>query len=122
MPREIMRLVSVTTPAPITTPRIPSSGWAETSAGTAAPTARAMSIGEERTIALEAAIFFRLPPRPDSCNHRESGTQFGGKGNIVRSNLDWMRCTTFVKLPVALSGGSQENCDPVAGAIAVREL
>ena len=27
------------------------------------------------------------------------------------------RCTTLVKLPVALSGGSSENCDPEAGAI-----
>src|SRR5712692_8945918 len=88
MPREIMRLVSVTTPAPITTPRIPSSGWAETSAGTAAPTARAISIGDGRTVTLEAAILFRLPPRPDRCNHRESGAQFGGKGGVVQRNLD----------------------------------
>src|SRR5262249_38355671 len=27
------------------------------------------------------------------------------------------RCTTLVKLPVALSGGSNANCDPLAGAI-----
>ena len=27
-----------------------------------------------------------------------------------------MRCTTLVKLPVALSGGSSANCDPLAGA------
>ena len=26
------------------------------------------------------------------------------------------RCTIFVKLPVAFSGGSSENCDPDAGA------
>jgi hypothetical protein len=26
-----------------------------------------------------------------------------------------MRCTTFVKFPVALSGGSSENFAPVAG-------
>src|SRR5713101_6921818 len=88
MPREIIRLVSVTTPAPVTTPRIPSSGCAETSAGTAAPTARAISIGDGRTVTLEAAILFRLPPRPDGCNHRESGAQFGGKGAVVQRNLD----------------------------------
>src|SRR5229473_3776148 len=88
MPREIMRLVSVTTPAPITTPRIPSNGLAETSAGTAAPTARAISIGDGRTVTLEAAILFRLPPRPDGCNHRESGAQFGGKGGVAQRNLD----------------------------------
>src|SRR5258706_8337777 len=88
MPREIMRLVSVTTPAPVTTPRIPSSGWVETSAGTAAPTARAISIGDGRTVTLEAAILFLLPPCPDGCNHRESGTQFGGKGSVVQRDLD----------------------------------
>src|SRR6202045_4862676 len=88
MPREIMRLVSVTTPAPMTTPRIPSSGWAEAPAGTAAPTARAISIADGRTVTLEAAILFRLPPRPDGCNHRESGAQFGSKGGVVQRDLD----------------------------------
>jgi hypothetical protein len=28
-----------------------------------------------------------------------------------------MRCTTLVKLPVALSGGSRLNCEPLAGAM-----
>src|ERR1700724_2820188 len=64
MPREIMRLVSVTTPAPVTTPRIPSSGLLETSAGIAAAAARAMSIGEGGTVRLEGAILVRLSPRP----------------------------------------------------------
>ena len=31
--------------------------------------------------------------------------------------LTGTRCTTFVKLPVALSGGSSANCEPLAGAI-----
>ena len=26
------------------------------------------------------------------------------------------RCTIFVKLPVALSGGNSANCDPLAGS------
>src|SRR5882724_6106375 len=88
MPREIIRLVSVTTPAPVTTPRIPSSGLLETSAGIAAAAARAISIGDERTAMLEAAILFCLPPCPDGCNHRESGAQFGGKGSVVQRDLD----------------------------------
>src|SRR5258708_17051125 len=88
MPREIIRLVSVTTPAPVTTPRIPSSGCAETSAGTRAPTARAISRGDGRPVTREGAILCRLPPRPDGCNHRESGAQFGGKGAVVQRNLD----------------------------------
>src|SRR6266849_4005604 len=87
MPREIMRLVSVTIPAPKTTPRIPSSGWAETSTGTAAPTARAMSIGDGRTVTLEAAILFRLPPGPDDRCHRESRAKFCGDSVVVQRNL-----------------------------------
>src|SRR5262249_45427436 len=31
--------------------------------------------------------------------------------------LTGTRCTTFVKFPVALSGGSKANCEPLAGAI-----
>ena len=31
--------------------------------------------------------------------------------------LTGMRCTTLVKLPVALSGGSRLNCEPLAGAM-----
>src|ERR1700693_1162963 len=88
MPREIMRLVRVTTPAPITTTRIPSSGLLETSAGIAAAAVRAISIGDGRTVMLEATILFRLPARPDGCNHRESGPQFGGKGSVVQRDLD----------------------------------
>src|ERR1700693_6546755 len=88
MPREIMRLLSVPTPAPVTTPRIPSRGLLEPSAGIAAAAVRAISIGDGRTVMLEAAILFRLPPRPDGCNHRESGPQFGGKGSVVQRDLD----------------------------------
>src|SRR6266481_8267679 len=88
MPREIIRLVSVTTPAPVTTPRIPSSGLLETPAGIAAAAARAISIGGGRTVMLEAAIGVRLPFRADSCNHRESGAQFSGKGGVVQRDLD----------------------------------
>src|SRR5258708_38972500 len=106
MPREIMRLVSVTTPAPVTTPRIPSSGWAETSAGTAAPTARAISIRDGRTVTLETAILFRLPPRPDGCNHREAGAQFGGKGAIVQPNLN---------------GGALYHLREIAGRLVARQ-
>jgi hypothetical protein len=57
MPREIMRLVSVTIPAPVTTPRIPSSGLVEVSAGIAAATARAISTAVGRSVLLEAAIY-----------------------------------------------------------------
>src|SRR5882762_5571613 len=85
-PREIMRLVSVTTPAPVTTPRIPSRGLVETSEGIAAAAARAISMAEGRIVMLEAAI--SLPSGADSCNHRNSGTQFRRDGRILQRDLD----------------------------------
>ena len=39
-----------------------------------------------------------------------------GLSGLIR-NLTGMRCTTLVKLPVALSGGSRANCAPLAGAM-----
>src|SRR6266481_2372928 len=115
MPREIMRLVSVTTPAPRTTPRIPSSGWAETSAGTAAPTARAISIGDGRTVTLEAAILFRLPPRPDGCNHRESGTQFRGESCVVQRDLDRNALHDLGEIAGRIVRGQQGKLRPAGG-------
>src|SRR5277367_5822620 len=88
MPREIMRLVSVTTPAPVTTPRIPSSGLVETSAGIAAAADRAISIGDGRTVMLEAAICSRSPSRACSCDHRKSGTQLLGHSRVIQRDLD----------------------------------
>ena len=44
-----------------------------------------------------------------------SGTSFStSSGKVMRTATRW---TTLVKLPVALSGGSSENCDPEAGEI-----
>src|SRR5258706_15319534 len=87
-PRLSIRPVRVTSPAPMTTPRIPSRGLVETSDGMAAAAPRAISIAVGRTTMLEAVILFRLPPGPDGCNHRESGAQLAGKGAIVQPNLD----------------------------------
>ena len=39
-----------------------------------------------------------------------------GLSGAIR-NLTGIRCTTLVKLPVALSGGSKLNCAPLAGAM-----
>src|SRR6266581_3089043 len=110
-----MRLVSVTTPAPVTTPRIPSNGLLETSAGTAAPTARAISVGEGRTAMLEAAIGVRLPLRADSCNHRESGTQFGGKGGVVQRDLDRDALYNFCEIAGRVVGRQQRKLRSAGG-------
>src|SRR5579862_4012366 len=87
-PKLSIRPVRVTSPAPMTTPRIPRRGLGETSEGMAAAAPRAISIGDGRTIALEAAILVRLPPRPDGCNNGESGAEVGSKGAVIKRNLD----------------------------------
>src|ERR1700751_469592 len=45
------------------------------------------------------------------------GRSFVAKVESASAILTGTRCTTFVKLPVALSGGNRANCDPLAGAI-----
>src|SRR5882724_436253 len=115
MPREIMRLVSVTTPAPVTTPRIPSSGLLESSAGIAAAAVRAISIGDGRTVMLEAAMRVRLPFRADSCNHRESGTQFGGKGGVVQRDLDRDALYNFCEIAGSVVGRQQRKLRSAGG-------
>src|SRR6202142_65027 len=107
MPREIMRLVSVTTPAPVTTPRIPNSGLVETSAGIAAAVARAMSIGDGRTVILEAAICSRSLSRADGCNHRESGPQFRREGRIPQRDLDRNTLYDFCEVASGVVGRQQ---------------
>src|SRR5271155_726189 len=82
-----MRLVSVTTPAPVTTPRIPSSGLVETSAGIAAAAARAISVGDGRTVMLEAAIRVRLPFRADGGDDGKPRTQSRCHVRIVERDL-----------------------------------
>lgn len=55
---------------------------------------------------------FGIDPR----HRRHAGSKWSSSGwplsNSIRSGI---RCTTLVKLPVALSGGSNANCDPLAG-------
>ena len=54
----------------------------------------------------------------DGGDDRQAGTQrpsfSTSSGKVMRTAT---RCTTLVKLPVALSGGSSENCAPEAGEI-----
>src|SRR5258708_2743739 len=87
-PRLSMRPARVTSPAPVTTPRIPRRGRVDTSDGMAAAVARAMSTADGRTVMVEAAIGFRLPSGADGCYHGESGTQFRRESRIVQRDLD----------------------------------
>jgi len=102
-----MRLVSVTTPAPVTTPRIPTSGRVETSAGIAAAAARAICIGDGRTAMLEAAIGPSSLSRAHSCNHRKSGAQFRREGLIVQGDLDGNTLHDFGEVASGVVGGQQ---------------
>src|ERR1700690_3977426 len=108
-PREIMRLVRVTTPAPVTTPRIPSSGLVETSEGIAAAAARAICIGDGRTVIGEAAIGFRLLSGADGCNHRKPGTQFRCEIGIVQRDLDGNTLHDFREVASRVIGWQQRK-------------
>src|SRR5271155_1602923 len=102
-----MRLVSVTTPAPVTTPRMPSNGLVETSAGIAAAAARAICIGDGRTAMLEAAISSSSLFRAHSCIHRKSGTQFRREGRILECDLDRTTLRDLCEVASGVVGGQQ---------------
>src|ERR1700720_411807 len=104
-----MRLVSVTTPAPVTTPRIPSSGLVETSAGIAAAAARAICIGDGRTVMLEAAIGSSSLAGAHSCDHRNSGTQFRRERRILQRDLDRNTLHNFRKVASGVVGRQQSE-------------
>ena len=55
----------------------------------------------------------------DGRNHRHARPQFDARSRSSGSSAIFtgMRCTTLVKLPVALSGGSSANSWPLAGAM-----
>src|SRR6266852_77451 len=107
------RAFSVAIAAPKKTPRIPTYGlvatWNERIAGGAARLSPQRQSPEDlrhwpallvRTVAItdrpgRNRVTIACPP---------SSTIFTGK-----------RCTIFVKLPVALSGGNNANCEPLAG-------
>src|SRR5216683_2738527 len=108
-PREIIRLVSVTTPAPVTTPRIPSSGLAEISAGIAAAAVRAISTADGRTVMLESAICSSSPSRAHSCDHGYSGTQFHRESGILQRNLDRNTLHDFCEVASGVVGRQQSE-------------
>src|SRR5262249_45149129 len=80
-PSVIIRPVSVTIPAPVITPKIPSSGDLESSDGADVAIARTSCAGPGRgSVVVEAAISgLSLALSADSCDHGKPGTQFGGK-------------------------------------------
>src|ERR1700751_2244583 len=104
-----MRPVSVTTPAPVTTPRIPSSGLVETSAGIAAAVARAISTADGRIVMVEAAICSSSSSRADSCNHRKAGTQRLGHSRVIQRNLDGNTLYDFREVAGRVVGWQQSE-------------
>src|SRR5260370_16672560 len=87
-PSEIIRPVSVTIPAPMITPKIPSNGLFESSAGTACASPRAICCGVNCATAAEAPIA-RSPLTP--CAHGgddgEPRTQGSGNARIIEPDL-----------------------------------
>jgi len=104
-----MRLVRVTTPAPVTTPRIPNSGLVETSAGIAAAAARAICIGDGRTAMIEAAIGSSSLSGAHSCNDRNPGTQFRREGRILQRDLDRNTLHDFCEVASGVVGRQQSE-------------
>src|SRR4029077_11237883 len=95
------------TPAPVTTPRIPSSGLVETSAGIAAAAARAICMADGRIAMLEAAICSSSPSRAHRCNHRNSGTKFRREGRILQRDLDRNTLHDFREIASSVVGRQQ---------------
>src|SRR6267378_4618887 len=115
-----MRPVSVTRPAPMITPNIPTRGRVEIADGIAAAVARAISagVGGRVVIAVDAMMVRYRLVRTVASTERP-GWSLAARLASSRAIFTGMRCTTFVKLPVALSGGSNANCDPLAGAMSI---
>src|SRR5215470_10428442 len=84
-----MRPVSVTTPAPVITPRIPSNGLFESPLGIAAAAVCATRIGLLPGTAMEEAIIHPSVACADSDYGGEPGSQLRGKRRVVERNLDW---------------------------------
>src|ERR1700690_2874263 len=108
-PREVIRLVKMKAPDPGTSPRNPSSGLVETWECIAAAAARAICIGDGRTVIVEAAIGFRLLSGADGCNHRKPGTQFRCEIGIVQRDLDGNTLHDFREVASRVIGWQQRK-------------
>src|SRR5271155_4836257 len=89
VPSVSMRPVSVTIPAPMTTPKIPSSGLCESSDGKPAAIALAICdfVGECSTAICVDIFAVPLVRRSYRGGHRESGTQLLGLRKVVEYDL-----------------------------------
>src|ERR1700678_2210156 len=109
MPRLSMRPARVTSPAPVTTPRMPRRGRVDTSDGIAAAAACAISTADGRTVMVEAALEFRLSSGVGGCYHRKSGTQSGRERRIVQRDLDGNTLHDFREISSGVVGRQQSE-------------
>ena len=122
-PSERKRAASVAIAAPKLTARMPSSGVWERSAGSADARARVPAGSVTEPVAARRALDMRSSVGALTASFaglRPPTIPIAAASISVESSsaiLTGTRCTTFVKLPVALSGGRSANCDPLAGAI-----
>src|SRR5277367_14766 len=87
-PSESMRAVSVTSPAPMTTPRIPNRGRVETSDGITAAVAWAITSGVGgRVVIVAAAMILQLAFGTDRGNYRKTWSQVGGQAGVIQPDL-----------------------------------
>src|SRR5271157_2902826 len=101
IPSEIMRLVSVTVPAPIRTPRIPSRGLFDSSEGRtleATNFASCSGVGTGVTLVV-LDIVCLLSPRADSHDDREARAQLAGQFRVVERDLDGDSLNDFGEIP-----------------------
>src|ERR1700691_4893490 len=108
-PRLSMRPARATSPAPVTTPRMPRRGSGDTSDGIAAAAARANSTADGRIVIVEAAIDFRLSSGADSCYHRKARTQRCRERRIVQRDLDGNTLHDFREIARRVVGRQQSE-------------
>jgi NAD(P)-dependent dehydrogenase (short-subunit alcohol dehydrogenase family) len=118
-PRDNRRPASVTIPAPMTTPRIPSSGLWDKSDGRAATIGGGLPgrLVEEIVMVVALMIYCAYFLVRTFTTTDSPGRNWDVRAESSRPIFTGTLCTTFVKFPVALSGGRSANCDPLAGAI-----
>src|SRR5580698_11392292 len=107
MPRLSMRPARVTSPAPVTTPKIPRRGRVDTSDGIAAAAACAICIADGRTVMVEASIDSWLLSGADSCHHRKSWTQRRRDRRVIQRDLDWNPLHDFREIAGGIVGWQQ---------------
>src|ERR1700751_5776687 len=116
IPNESMRPVSVTSPAPTMTPRIPNKGRVESSEGIAAAVARAISGGVGgRVVIAGAAMNAPLSSCANCGNYGKTRSQFGGQIRIIQPDLYRDALNHLGEVSCSIIGGQQRKLPSAGG-------